>query len=68
MDLDILFYGELILTEEELTIPHPRLHERGFVLVPLAEIAPEFIHPVLQNSIAELLASLKTTEHVKKYV
>jgi len=68
MDLDILFYGELILTEEELTIPHPRLHERGFVLVPLAEIAPEFIHPVLQNSIAELLASQKTTEHVKKYV
>lgn len=68
MDLDILFYGELILTEEELTIPHPRLHERGFVLVPLAEIAPEFIHPVLQNSIAELLASQKSTEHVKKYV
>jgi 2-amino-4-hydroxy-6-hydroxymethyldihydropteridine diphosphokinase len=68
MDLDILFYGDLILTEEELTIPHPRLHERGFVLVPLAEIAPEFIHPVLQNSIAELLASLKTTERVKKYV
>jgi len=68
MDLDILFYGDLILTEEVLTIPHPRLHERGFVLVPLAEIAPEFIHPLLQNSIAELLASLKTSELVAKYV
>jgi 2-amino-4-hydroxy-6-hydroxymethyldihydropteridine diphosphokinase len=64
MDLDILFYGDLVLTEEELTIPHPRLHERGFVLVPLAEIAPEFIHPVLHGSVSELLASLKTNERV----
>jgi 2-amino-4-hydroxy-6-hydroxymethyldihydropteridine diphosphokinase len=64
MDLDILFYGDLVLTEEELTIPHPRLHERGFVLVPLAEIAPEFIHPVLHESVSELLASLKTNERV----
>ena len=64
MDLDILFFGDHVLTEEELIIPHPRLHERGFVLVPLVEIAPDFIHPVLRSNVAELLASLKTTERV----
>ena len=64
MDLDILFFGDHVLTEEELIIPHPRLHERGFVLVPLVEIAPDFIHPVLRSNVSELLASLKTTERV----
>ncbi len=66
IDLDILFYGDLVLDGEELTIPHPRLHERGFVLVPMAEIAPEFIHPLLRSSVAELLASLETIERVEK--
>jgi 2-amino-4-hydroxy-6-hydroxymethyldihydropteridine diphosphokinase len=67
MDLDILFYGDLTVAGEELTIPHPRLHERGFVLVPLAEIAPGFIHPVLRKSVAELLASLQLMERVEKH-
>ncbi len=50
IDLDILFYDDIILESETLTIPHPRLAERAFVMVPLAEIAPDFIHPVLKKS------------------
>ena len=45
IDLDVLFYNQTILEEPELVIPHPKLHERKFVLVPLSEIAPGFIHP-----------------------
>ena len=58
IDIDILFYNDLILESESLTIPHPRLHERAFVLVPLADIAPDFIHPVLKKTIKELLAGV----------
>jgi 2-amino-4-hydroxy-6-hydroxymethyldihydropteridine diphosphokinase len=54
LDLDILFYGNLILKEENLVIPHPLLHQRLFVLNPLSEIAPDFIHPVLGETIDEL--------------
>jgi 2-amino-4-hydroxy-6-hydroxymethyldihydropteridine diphosphokinase len=66
IDLDIIFFGDRVVAEDVLTIPHPRLHERGFVLVPLAEIAPEFIHPLLGKSTVEILQSLETTEIVKK--
>ena len=48
MDIDILYYEDLILQTDELTIPHPLLHKRNFVLVPLTEVAPEFIHPLLK--------------------
>lgn len=55
IDVDILFYDDLILNTPPLIIPHPRLHERDFVLVPLADIAPDLIHPVLHQSIRALL-------------
>lgn len=64
MDLDILLYGDVVCTCEELTIPHPRLAERRFVLQPLADIAPALMHPTLGKTIAELLNSLTTAERV----
>ena len=64
MDLDILLFGDLVLAHERLTIPHPRLAERRFALQPLADIASSLVHPTLGRSIAELLASLATTERV----
>ncbi len=54
IDIDILFFDDLILNEERLTIPHPMIAERAFVLVPLDEIAPQFIHPVSKLTIHEL--------------
>jgi 2-amino-4-hydroxy-6-hydroxymethyldihydropteridine diphosphokinase len=54
IDMDILFYDELILNTSALVIPHPRLHERGFVLLPLMEIAPALIHPVNKKSVREM--------------
>ena len=54
IDLDILLYDERVIQEPDLVIPHPRMHERAFVLEPLAQLAPDVIHPVLQRSIAAL--------------
>ena len=59
LDLDMLFYDDLVLDQNGLTIPHPLSHERAFVLIPLMEIAPHFIHPVLKVSVVELLNNLK---------
>jgi 2-amino-4-hydroxy-6-hydroxymethyldihydropteridine diphosphokinase len=56
IDIDILFYDEIILNTPELTIPHPRLHERGFVLLPMMDIAPDLVHPLTRKSIREMVA------------
>ena len=58
IDLDVLLYDNLVMHTPELTIPHPRMHEREFVLRPLAEIAPDKIHPVLKKTMRELLSGL----------
>ena len=58
IDLDILFYDDLILDTPPLVIPHPRLHERAFVLVPLADVAPDLTHPVFQRSVNDLLVEI----------
>ena len=58
IDIDIVFFGNDVLDTPELTIPHPAMHQRRFVLEPLAEIAPAFVHPVLKQTVRELLDSL----------
>ena len=65
IDLDILFYGERVIQEPGLTIPHPRLQDRRFVLMPLNELDPLWVHPVLQQSVARLLAQVKDQAHVQ---
>jgi 2-amino-4-hydroxy-6-hydroxymethyldihydropteridine diphosphokinase len=58
IDVDILLFGQRVIDEPGLTVPHPRMHERRFVLGPLAEIAPETVHPVLKISVMELYRDL----------
>jgi len=62
IDLDILFFNNEIINKRTLKIPHPELHNRRFVLAPLSELAPQFIHPKLSVSVSELLAGVKDTK------
>ncbi|HBX52746.1 MAG: 2-amino-4-hydroxy-6-hydroxymethyldihydropteridine diphosphokinase [Bacteroidetes bacterium RIFOXYA12_FULL_35_11] len=66
IDIDILFYDDIIISDKELQIPHPRLHERKFTLIPLYEIAPDFIHPVFKKRIEELILVCKDKSFIKK--
>jgi 2-amino-4-hydroxy-6-hydroxymethyldihydropteridine diphosphokinase len=67
IDIDILFYDDLVVNKPSLVIPHPRLHERGFVLLPLLEIAPNLVHPVTQKNVREM-ADQSNTEGIEKFV
>ena len=60
IDLDILFYDDLVIESPPLVIPHPRLHERAFVLVPLSNVAPDLVHPVFHQKISALLTEIDT--------
>jgi 2-amino-4-hydroxy-6-hydroxymethyldihydropteridine diphosphokinase len=65
VDLDILFYDNEIVNKRNLKIPHPRLQERRFVLLPLSELAPQLIHPSLNQSVSELLATVKDPKKIQ---
>ncbi len=67
IDIDLLFYNDEVISSPNLQIPHPDLHNRRFVLVPLAELAPHLIHPVLNKSIIELLNECPDLLDVRKY-
>jgi 2-amino-4-hydroxy-6-hydroxymethyldihydropteridine diphosphokinase len=66
MDLDLLFYGDQVIHDNGLEVPHLRLHERRFVLAPMAELAPAFRHPVLGETMASLLTALKDPHAVRR--
>jgi len=67
IDIDILFYGNMKFEKKTLVIPHPRLHERRFVLVPLCDLVPDLVHPVLGKTVKTLLKECTDKNRVKKY-
>lgn len=67
IDIDILFYGDQVVNTPDLVIPHPRLTERAFVLIPLVEIAPNLAHPVKSKTVKQLLTELKDKQDVVKW-
>ncbi|MDQ2974864.1 MAG: 2-amino-4-hydroxy-6-hydroxymethyldihydropteridine diphosphokinase [Acidobacteriota bacterium] len=67
IDLDLLLYGNETVNTDSLTLPHPRFHRRRFVLAPLAELAPQLVHPTLNKTISELLNALDDDSQVKPW-
>lgn len=67
IDLDILYYDDMIINDNDLILPHPRLHKRRFALMPLCDIAADFIHPVFKRSNRELLNECEDISEVKLY-
>ena len=66
IDLDLLFYGQQVIDTSQLTIPHPHLHQRRFVLMPMAELDPDWVHPHLHQTIQSLLDNLTDVHQVRK--
>jgi 2-amino-4-hydroxy-6-hydroxymethyldihydropteridine diphosphokinase len=67
IDIDIVLFGDKVINTPDLVIPHPKMHERSFVLIPLAEIAPDFVHPVLKKKIKELDKAVTEVQGVMKF-
>jgi len=67
IDIDILFYNDLVIESEELIVPHPRLHKRNFTLIPLNDLSPDFCHPLLKKTVAELVLSCDDTLTVVRF-
>jgi 2-amino-4-hydroxy-6-hydroxymethyldihydropteridine diphosphokinase len=66
IDLDLLFYGDQVLEEPGLTLPHPEAHQRAFVLLPMAELDPEYVHPVSGETVAAMLERVPPSAGVRK--
>ena len=67
IDIDILFYGDMVINEPDLVVPHPHLHERAFASVPLLELIPDYEHPKYKKSLLELHEALETLDDVYLY-
>lgn len=67
IDIDLLFYGKLVIRTEDLVVPHPFLHERAFVLLPLQDIAPNWVHPVLGVTVQEMAEQVSGKEGVHRW-